>query len=109
MMEVRDISTNHRATRRAVTRRKDIPNQASIMTTSARRAVARRDHTTMKTTDTRKKMDIQSITDTKKNMERKVNLRLCNSTCNYNTLFYAGGSEHHKKWGHKKSSGGKGH
>jgi hypothetical protein len=104
-------STNHRVTRRAVRRKKATTNLANITITSARREAAKKDHIILTTPDTNTKMDMKNITRTKRNTERKV----CDCEeqkiifYSFQTFFLVGGSEHSKKWGHKKSSKKGGH
>lgn len=128
-MRAMDTSMNHQVTRRAARRRRDTTNQPNITTISARREVTRRDHIIMTMPDISMKMDMKNIMVTRKNTERKVCYSLSIIRFDVNAIkvfffffipfyfsfiflsyyilcFYAGGSDHHKKWGHKK---GKGH
>ena len=127
-MKARDTSMNHQVTKRAERRRRDITNQPNITTISVRREVTKRDHIIMTMPDTSMKMDMKNIMVTKKSTERKVCYSLSIIRFDVNAIklssllffflvspmsfllyfiySYAGGSDHHKKWGHKK---GKGH
>ena len=104
---------NHLDTKKVARKKKDITNRANIPTISVRREVLKRDHIITTIPDINMKMDMKSITDIKKSMARKV----CIFTVDFEFFFLLnfifshftfsiGGSDHSKKWGHKK---GKGH